>query len=302
MGSSSAGSANAALGFSLVNGIDQYNEINNKGTYTITVVAPGNVPARLQVSPAFPLSPASHLRQQYKVLRAGLQRIVSTDMAKNVGTAQLYYFDVQLISEGTGDQYNLASSLAMTVSGYRSDGYYLTTEDPNLTFSPAERPWLHVSKSVLAVGVADSPSNATQISGQNLQLNYSRSSLADNVHNFISSDTERVINENPLGRHLIPYFVRFSVFYTGGSTESVVLPDLEKFILALYPHDSLESSELQKLINNRGARSVDNPIDLIAVIHNFDRTVTVERSQDKLNTGRLAAFLPDHIQVNRRTT
>jgi hypothetical protein len=55
-------------------------------------------------------------------------------------------------------------------------------------------------------------------------------------------------------------------------------------------------------MTNRGATSIDNPIDLLAVIHNFDRTVTMERSQNALNTGRLAAFVPDVINLTRGIT
>jgi hypothetical protein len=292
------GTANAALGFSTT--VDQNNDSPDKGTYTISVVAPAGNPNRLTVSDLFPTGISLTQEQQFKVFRAGLQRIVSTEMAKNLGTAGLYYFDVELVSQGTGDIYNVAAGLRMTVTGFRSDGYSLTTDDANLTFSPVERPKLHVSRSILEVGVSDDPANATQLAGQNLQVNYERSSLAGNVDSFSRSETERVINESPLGRHLVPYFVRFDLTYAGGSKEDVVTPDLTTYIQELYPNDALDVSDLEKLVSNRGATAIDNPIDLIAVIHNVDRTVTVERSQNKLNTGRLAAFIPDVLTVTRR--
>lgn len=290
-----SGSANTLLGFSTV--VDQNNASLDEGTYTIVAVAQYQV--EVASTTPFPTGGANYPTQQFKVFRAGLQRIVSTDMAKNVGSAGLYYFDAQLISEGTGDQYNIVADQQMTVTGYRSDGYYLTTVDPNLTFSPVEKPELHLSRSILEVGVSDDPSNATQLAGQNLQVNYDRSTLVGNVDNYIRSDTERVINESPLGRHLIPYFVRFAMTYTGGSNTDVLIPDIQSYIQGLYPTDALTVSDLEHLAQVRGARSVTNPIDLIAVIHNFDRSVTVERSQDRLNTGTLAAFIPDVLLVTR---
>jgi hypothetical protein len=240
--------------------------------------------------------------EQFSVSRDGLQRIVSTSMATQQDASGLYYFDVTLVSEGTGDQYNIAANLQMTVTGYVSDGYYLTTDNSALTFSPAEQPNLIISRSILEVGVTDSPSNATQLAGQNIQLNYDQSSLTNDVDNFARSDTERVINDSPLGRHLIPYFVRFAMNYIGGSSPTILIPDIQAFILALEPTQSLEVSDLEKLALNRTAVSVDNPIDLIAVIHNVDRSISVERSQNALNTGRLAAFFPDVLNVTQSTS
>jgi hypothetical protein len=271
----SIGTANALLGFSTTQ--DQNNDSPDKGAYTIVQVGPSGNPNQLVVSIAFPTGATDTPNQQFKVFRSGLQRISST-------------------------AYNIAANLQMTVTGYRSDGYYLTTDDPNLTFSPVEKPKLHISRSILEVGVDDDPNNATQLAGQNIQINYDQSALAGNVDSFIRSDTERVINESPLGRHLIPYFVRFSMTYTGGSTTDILIPDVQTYIQNLFPTDSLEVSSLEQLASNRGATSVDNPIDLVAVIHNFDRSITVERSQDSLNTGTLAAFIPDVLLITQRTT
>jgi hypothetical protein len=292
------GTANALLGFSVL--ADQNNDSPDKGTYTIALVAPSGNPNRVFISGVFPTGATTTTAQQFKVLRAGLQRVVSTNMSKNLGTAGLYFFDVELISQGTGDQYNIQADLQLTVQGFRSDGYFITTDDPNLTFSPVERAKLHLSRSIFSVGVSDDPDNATQLAGQNIQIAYERSTLVNNVDNFARSETERVINASPLARHLIPYFVRFSLTYFGGSKEDVVIPDITSYITDLFPTETLDVSALEKLCSNRGARSVDNPIDLIAVIHNFDRTITVERSQDRLNTGRLAAFIPDVLNITRR--
>jgi hypothetical protein len=286
------GTSNALLGFSTVT--DTNNDSPVKGRYTITAFT-GTVITVLETFPG--VGPFS--QQHFLVFRPGLQRTVSTQMATQLETASLYYADVELISEGTGDRYNIPADLKMTVEGYSSDGYWLTTTDPNLTFSSIEKPVLHVSRSILEVGVSDSPVNATQISGQNLQVSYERSSLTAAVQSFVSSEEERVLCESPLARHLIPYFVRFDTTYVGGSKEDVVIPDVEKFITELGPQEFFEVSALEKLIQTRGATSITNPIDLIAVIHPFDRQVMVERSQDKINTGKLAAFVPDILNIKR---
>jgi hypothetical protein len=187
----------------------------------------------------------------------------------------------------------------LSVTGFRSDGYWLTTADPNLSFSPLEQPELHLSPTILEVGVNDSLLNATQLTGQNIQLNYEYSSLADNVDTYIRSDVQRVVCESTLGRHLIRYFVRFSLNYSGGSAVSLVTSDIEEYILELDPDEALTVSAIERLVSNRNASSVSNPLSLIALIHNPDRSITVERSQDYLNTGVLAAFFPDVLDITQ---
>ena len=286
-----AGTANTLLGFSVT--IDQSNDAKGKGHYIVRFADVGQLTMTRNFG-------AAAARQQFKVFRAGLQRIGSTDMSKRVGTAGLYYFDVELISEGTGDAYNIDAGLQMSAAGYASDGYWLTTDDPNLSFSELERARLHLSRSILEVGVSDDPDNATQLSGQNIQVNYDRSSLTQNVQSFVSAETERVVNESILCRHLIPYFVRFDLIYMGGSKENEVTADVESYITGIDPDDTLEVGALEKILSNRGATSITNPVDLVAVIHNTDRTVSVERSQDRLGTGALAAFIPDALNITRK--
>jgi hypothetical protein len=220
-------------------------------------------------------------------------------MSSNTAEASLYFFDVELVSEGTGDQYNIGADNQLVASGFKADGYYLTTQDDNLTFSEVERPVLVISKSILEDGVDDDPSNATQLAGQNIQITYDRSTLVEDAQNFMSAETERVVCSSPLVRHLVPHFVRLDMTYVGGSSEEVVVPDIEEYISDIAPADAMESSDLQEIVLDHGATSITNPLDLIAVVHNVDRTITVARSQNALTTGRLSAFIPDILSITR---
>jgi len=281
------------------------NDINNvsphAGEYEISSVSSST---QLLVSPAFPIDGnwASTLSgQSFKVMRNGTQRITTTAMSENDAGAGLYYFDVELISEGAGDFWNIDADQQLTVDGYKSDGYYLVTDDSNLTFSESERVKMVISRTILEQGVDDDPQNATQITGQNLHISYDRVQTIENLQSFIQSDTERVVCSSPLARHLIPHFVRFDISYTGGSKENIVLADIEKYVKDLFPVDTLDASDLQSIITARGASYVKNPIDLLAVVHRVDRSIWIQRSQDRLSTTRLAAFIPDAITVTRST-
>ena len=282
---------------------DQNNESPHAGDYTVSTG--GVAVGALTVDEAFPSSApftSPITRQTYRVLRAGLQRITTTAMADNEAEASLLFFDVELISEGTGDEYNIDADQQMLVTGFRSDGYFLTTSNEDLAFSASEPVSLVLSRTILEQGVDDDPSNATQVSSQNIQVTYERTPLVEDVQNYLSSDVERVVCSSPLSRHLIPVFVRFDMVYVGGSRESVVVPEVETYIRDLFPIDALESSDIQKIALDRGATSIDNPLDLIGIVHRVDRTVYAVRSQNFITSGRLSAFIPDVLDITRNTT
>ena len=238
-------------------------------------------------------------RQSYRVLRKGTQRISSAEMEAQEAESGLYYADIELVSEGTGDGWNLGDGQLLEVRGGRGEGYAVTTDDEALSFSPRERPRLRLSRHMLEIGVDDDPQNATRLDGQNIQLRYSTSELTGDAQSFLSSDLERVVNASPLARHLYPHYVRMEVAYRGGSDAAVVRGDIERHIRSLAPKEALEASDVQKVVTSRGADYIESPIEMIAVVHGLDRKVSLVRSTDKIQTGRLAAFFPSDIRVRR---
>lgn len=281
---------------------DQDNDSPHFSRQLITAVTS---PTTLTISPGLPSNEdftPPVLRQQFHVERLGSQRICTTQMVENVAEAGLYYFDVELVSVGSGDFWNIDSALQLQAEGYKSDGWFMTTTDSNLTFSEVEEPKLVISKTILEQGVDDDPSNATQIVGQNIQITYDRSQLTEDVNTFVGSDLERTICQSPLARHLIPHFVRFDLTYIGGSSEEVVKSDIEQYINERFPADPLEVSDIEKIVSDEGATSIRNPVSLIAIVHHVDRTIQAARSQDSLTTGRLAAFVPDVLNISRNVS
>jgi hypothetical protein len=299
----STSSANALLGFSVVN--DSDNDAENKGTYLIFSVS--GTDTLLIDTTAAPDFPSSFLAigetdVQFQIVRPQAQRVSSSTMNDNTTFSGLYYFDVELVSLGMGDLFNLVKGQVLVVRDYRSDGYYLSTDNPTTSFSPVESINLHVSRSIVEVGADDSPVNATQISGQQLSVSYEYSASVQSNQNLQTAESSRVICQSPLARNLVPHFVRFDLTYRGGSKETVIQPLINSYINGVDPGDAVESSDLQQIVLSKGANSISNPIDLVAVVHDLDRTVYLHRSQDKLTTGRLAAFVPDVIKLTRATT
>jgi len=290
------GTSNSLLGFST--SVDSSNQARHNGRYVITTVST----TTLGFTPATPNDLVTESSEQFTIVRPATQRVGATQMSLNVGEAGLYFADVELVSEGTGDVYNISENEALSLQGYNSDGYYLTTDNDVTSFSQVEVVHAHFSRTINEIGTDDDPSVSTQLLGQNLQISYDLSVLTGNVQNFLSSDRERVICANPLARHLVPHFIRFDAVYAGGPKETEVQPDLETLIHALFPEQQLQVSAIEKILSDRGATSITNPLTLYGIIHNNDRTITLERSQDRINVGRLAAFIPDRVNIKRSLT
>lgn len=239
--------------------------------------------------------------QHFKIYRPGVQRISSTEMQENK-EGSLYYADIELVSYGAGDEFNIAAGQQLEISGYKSDGYSLHNDDNNLTFSIYEDPKMQISRRILTPGSTDSPENMTMVSNQNIQVNYERSELVEQVQRFASSELDRVLCASLMVRHLIPHFVQFDLVYQGGSNASVVEEDIDDYIKGLLPDEVLEASVIGEIPRRRGAQRVEMPITLIGVVHGVDRKVVLDRSQDAISRGRLATFITDVLTITRQTT
>lgn len=290
------------------------NDANAKGKYTISDAGyiSGAITNHMRLSIEAPLgvSPSSWAgftgaqlgpSQHFKVYRPGVQRISSTAMQENTD-GSLYYADIELVSFGAGDEFNIDADLQLTAENYKSDGYRLFNSDNNLTFSIYENPMMELSRRMLTPGSTDSPENMTLISQQNIQVNYERSDLVDQVQSFAISELDRVLTANILVRHLVPHFVQFDLTYQGGSKTSVVEEDIDDLINGLLPDEVLEASAISDIPRRRGASRVVLPIVLLGIVHNIDRSIQIDRSEDAISRGRLSTFVKDVLNITRQTT
>lgn len=236
--------------------------------------------------------------QHFKVWRQGDQRIYTTDMQNNLENG-LYYVDVELVSEGVGDDWNLAPGELMEVSGHESDGYRLAVVDSNLSYSIEEELVMSISRRILTAGSTDRPDQATLLSGQNIQVNYERSPLTSSIQSFASSQLERVLCASLLVRHLQPHYLNFELTYRGGSSADIVEGDVQDYLDGLGPDDRVESSDLTDLARRRGSDYVQHPLELVAVVHDEERKISVDRSENYVTKGRLATFFEGEISVTR---
>jgi len=113
------------------------------------------------------------------------------------------------------------------------------------------------------------------------------------LHEFVRSETERVLDADILMKHFLPAYVGGEIHYSVDSTDSTI-PDndtltsmLKEFISTQRSGTSLEISEVYQYL----LRSTDvydrygtyiKPFTLTAVIHNTDGTTAIISSDDKL--------------------
>lgn len=288
----STGNANALFGYSAVDDTD--NESPHAGTYTVASCTA----TVLTLTTALP-GVALYDRQQYQVYRRGIQRTTATQMAQQKGPVGLFYADVELVSKGTGNRYNLSADVELVPTGYISEGYELLTDDSNLSFSTEEALRIRFTPQFHEDGSNADPQSATTMYGQNVQVSYEYEPTVRGVHDFLFSEDARVVCANPLARYLTPYFVRVAIQYAGGPRTTDAERQLSTLIHAVFPQDSLEVSDLLHELSRRGANSITMPVTLYALVHGVDRRIRLVSSQDRINLGKIAAFIPDRIELTR---
>lgn len=247
----------------------------------------------------------------YRIRRPGVFRISSTEMEDNEETG-IFFVDVQVESLGPGDNRNLVEGSRLVVtSGASVDGYTYTVDNNVLTFSTFEEVTLNFDRRFLPVGNTDLPENLTEVNGRNLQIVYENSSVARIANDFLRSDADRTVVADPIARHFLPSFVFAEFLYEGGSSPQIVGPEIEAFINGQGPLDRLEVSDLEAFISRRGATFINHPILLVAVTHDVDRKLVVERSDNFIGglnvpyngTGRTSTFfarLGEGLTVERQ--
>ena len=285
-----AGTANSYLGLSTSQ--DTSNLARNSGVYTVDV--PGNLGCTLKE-----VLPYAENYMQFSILRVGSQRIGSTQMSKQVGEGGLYYVDIEVVSRGTGDIYNLSNAELFEISGHFHDGYELYNHDPRFTFSTEEDLWMKVPRRVIPVGSNDDPEQAVYLLNHNLQLAGESSSVVREVQDFLLSDAGRDVCSSPLALALTPHYVCFSLGYTGGPVTSVVEEALNRTIHALFPNEELAVDVLVEKLRGMSAAAVTLPLRLFAVVADRDRRLRLLASQDRIAVSKQAAFYPYRISLSR---
>lgn len=265
------------------------------------------------------------------------QRISAKSMALNQ-EGSLFFMDVAANSADfnlTGDPavfpgddiedlFNIPEGLLAEVSDFRSLGYFFkqntnpgSLRDSSLAFSIFERLIMSFTDRFMTSDVSDptmttgkpaaflisgaTNNNALPLESNNVEVKFEKAPVVQEIQEFVDSGTGRVITENILIKHMIPAFVDLVISYSGGLPEATVEDLLTELIDETDSDENLSASDIDFLMRRRGeATDVTMPLGLVAVVHNQDRTITVERSEDALVVGRISHFFPGVLDITRR--
>lgn len=188
--------------------------------------------------------------------------------------------------------------------------YYLVVNSPTERFSAFEDSYIVIS---------------TAYQGFSLRVTYDYVPEVLTLHNFVRSDSERVLDGDFLARHLIPAYVSGEITYSVDSTDSSIPNNetltslVKKFIELRKAGTQLVFSEIVQFIirltdpYDRFGTKV-NDFTLTARIHNTDGTTTVISGKDNLTiptlnpfpvetprplSPRITHWLPDNIVLTR---
>lgn len=276
----------------------------SKGTFIVQSVTTERVYAAF----ATPFVTGTVAGTHYRIRRY-LQRTSSTEMNVNTDASGLYYADVEAVSVLPGDLHNIGTDVELEITGYRSDGYRLLSKNHALSFSRAEDLHAQISRTILLPGASDNPIDYVQLNLQNVQVNYERSALADEIQSFCSSRFRRVICEDILVRHLTPHYVSLNWRYAGGPAEPEMTRAIVDFLAKVAADTELEVGDLTALLRGKQATSVftvdaGSPTGrtaplLLVVRHDEDRRIRASLVRDAVATVRMSTYLPGDVLLKR---
>ena len=245
-----------------------------------------------------------------------IETTVASIYGNRVGLADFIRYEADMTFAYTAEflhpplSYNLDDDTALTVplrlkqdeliystweglTGYGYE-YGLLPVDPSdltcqysaaFTFSLLERVGLRFSKTVF------NGSTETTVNGSWVKLHYKTVPVLQEAQDLVSGDARGDTCADTLVRHYLPAHTYVTPTFTGGNAAVITLA-LKNKILALRPEDGLDTHVINTFLKEQGATAVTNPIDLVCVVLQQDRTYTTLRSQNKILTEARVYFAP----------
>lgn len=211
-----------------------------------------------------------------------------------------YYVDVEVVSEGFGDSWNLEDGTELVVEGDRTLGWRLSSDPQSLAFSDRENLWMHLSPKFVEPGAEDDPDNYIETVGTNLVVTYTTSSAVRQVQAILSNPNYRVVCADLLAKHLRPVRVYVSLVYLGGSSANILEADIKNLIQSTPPDQTLTVQDLAELFHRRGARMLEHPIELVGLVWDESRRLYLVHSQNALSVGQRSILYPAAVVLVRQ--
>lgn len=256
---------------------------------------PGVVYVQGTITPPYEDGPAAKV--QFRVIRFGQQRFPSKRISENIHGSGLYYADVELMSLGAGNEWNVGPDQSFDAENYRCLGYRIRPENAVLSFSTREVPIFSATPYIQDPAVGDGYEFQTGVYGSGLRLAYDRSPEVAGFQALADSEDERENNESVLGRTMLPCEVFLTVEYTGGLAEDEMRKEIETLVKSQM--ENLDVSRIVYRLQQLGATSIKLPVEIGAAYVRQNRDYRLTAAKDRVDVSRLAAFLIGRLTLRR---
>jgi hypothetical protein len=207
------------------------------------------------------------------------------------GNITYYYCDVQVKSYNAGlSATNLEANSALTVAGYTSEGWSLSTTDSTYAMSTKENVSL-VFTSTYNGGVT--------IEGASIRVVYETSKTIHDSQEFLENDEYRCITIDPLAKSYTPMYANVYIEYDGTIDETSAVKLIQDFLLNTEPGEYLDIYSFVKEFYKAGAYYIKMPLSILLIVHNPDRTITSVRVTDKYLIPKTGHVLLGSIMVQK---
>lgn len=210
-----------------------------------------------------------------------------------------YFFDIEVVSEGFGDDWNLEAGTELTVEGDETLGWKCWSARPELTFSSEEELWMTVSTHVVDEGAKNDPANWVSIVGSNLTINATTSAVVERVQGILDNPSYQVVTADLLAKHLRPIRVYLDLSYTGGIEAKKLEQQVKNLVESTSPGEALTVQQLSQLLHRLGAGSVVHPLEIVWLEVDDDRRLVLKHSQDRLSSGQRSILYLGQAVVER---
>lgn len=213
------------------------------------------------------------------VYRNGVQRIYPADMVQQTNkmytaSLKLTSYDPFVVDQGLQDR-------QLVAEGYKSFGYELLVDNPQYSFSVAEKVSIRVT-SIMLEETATTVEDAIVLAGTSAVVSYDRASTVADIQSYMLQPDARVVNNNPLVRHFLPAYPLMTIQYRGPVSIADLTTKLSTFLASLYPNRPLEVFDLTSMLERAGATYVVFPQQAAFLTHDASRVIRVVRSEDVL--------------------
>lgn len=220
-------------------------------------------------------------KNPHRWVRYGEYRITAKEMANNT-FGSLYYADIPIMSLGFGDAFNNLSEKFCTLDNYYCEGYYLKTQESNLTYSVREETTLVLPIKICPPDL-DYFSDKVNLVGESLSIVYRHAPDISLLQAVIDSYGARVMCASMLARRMLPAKIGAVLEYSGGISETSMKTYVQNFIdTSSSIYNTVSVSSLISVLYGKGATYVKSPIDLIYVVEDLSRNRIMFKSKDAI--------------------